>query len=207
MIIEQTFTVQAPIQSLWDFLIEIERMSLCIPGAENVEALDETHYEGTLKVKIGPIVASFRGKAELLEVEAPNRLVAKGGAKDERSNSLASATFTANLRSLAEYQTEIAYQVDVAIRGTLGKFGQGVMAEVAKRMTAEFAHCVETRLTSKPEQPAAELEAEGVPLDTPSPTPPLDLASAIKIDYLPWLLVAGLIGFVVGYVVGSGSKR
>ena len=205
MFIEQTFTVQAPIQNLWDFLIDIEQMSLCIPGAENVEALDETHYEGTLKVKIGPIMASFRGKAELLEVEAPKRLVAKGGAKDERSGSLASATFTADLRPLAENQTEIAYQVDVAIRGTFGKFGQGVMGEVAKRMTAEFAQCVETRLTSQPE-PAVETIAEPARVTSPAPLPPLDLASVLKLDLLPWLLVAALIGFILGYIVGESRR-
>jgi len=205
MMIEQTFTVQAPIQNLWDFLIDIERMSLCVPGAENVKALDETHYEGILKVKIGPIVASFQGQAELVQVEAPKRLVAKGSAKDERSNSLASATFSADLRPLAEDQTEIAYQVDVAIRGTLGNFGQGVMREVAKRMTAEFARCVETRLTSQPE-PAIETVAEPAPASSPAPLPPLDVISALKLDFLPWLLVAGLIGFILGYIVGESRR-
>lgn len=205
MMIEQTFTVQAPIQNLWNFLIDIERMSLCVPGAENVKALDDTHYEGTLKVKIGPIVASFQGQAELVQVEAPRRLVAKGSAKDERSNSLASATFSADLRPLAEDQTEIAYQVDVAIRGTLGNFGQGVMREVAKRMTAEFARCVETRLTSQPE-PAVETVAEHAPASAPAPLPPLDITSALKLDLLPWLLVAGLIGFILGYIVGESRR-
>lgn len=205
MIIEQTFTIQAPLQDLWDFLIDIERMSLCVPGAENVKALDETHYEGTLKVKIGPIVASFQGQAELLEVEAPKRLVAKGGGKDERSGSLASATFTANLRPLAEDQTEIAYQVEVAMRGTFGRFGQGVMSEIAKRMTAEFAQCVETRLTRQPE-PAAEMAAGPVRTPSPAPLPPLDVASALKLDFLPWLLVAGLLGFILGYLAGESRR-
>jgi len=205
MIIEQTFTIQAPLQNLWDFLIDIERMSLCVPGAENVKALDETHYEGTLKVKIGPIVASFQGQAELLEVEAPNRLVAKGGGKDERSGSLASATFTANLRPLAEDQTEIAYQVEVAMRGTFGRFGQGVMSEVAKRMTAEFAQCVETRLTRQPE-PAVELAAGPARSTSPAPLPPLDVASALKLDFLPWLLVVGLLGFILGYLAGESRR-
>ena len=205
MIIEQTFTVQAPIQNLWDFLIDIERMSQCVPGAQNVKALDDSHYEGTLKVKIGPIVASFRGQAELLEVEAPQRLVARGGAKDERSDSLASATFTVNLRSLAQDQTEIAYQLDVAMRGTFGRFGQGVMSEAAKRMTTEFAQCVESRLTRQP-KPAVEAVAQPVPVTSPTPLPPLDVASALNLDFLPWLLVAGLLGFILGYIVGESRR-
>lgn len=204
MLIQQTLTIQAPRQKLWNFLIDIERMSLCVPGATNVKALDKTHYEGTLTVRIGPIEASFQGQAELLQVEAPKLLVAKGSARDDRSNSLASATFTANLRALAEDQTEIDYQLDLAVRGTLGKFGQGVMGEVAKRMTAEFAQCVEARLTAQAE-PAAELVIARVTPAWLAPAPPLNLISAIKIDSLPWLLVAGLLGFIIGYI--AGSKR
>jgi carbon monoxide dehydrogenase subunit G len=206
MLIEQTLTIQAPRQKLWDFLIDVERMSLCVPGAANVKAVDDRHYEGALTVKIGPIEASFRGQAELLEVEAPQRLAAKGSARDERSNSLASATFTASLRDLAQGQTEVTYQLDLAVRGTFGKFGQGVMGEVAKRMTAEFAQCVETRLAGQPE-PADLVPGRAAPARL-APALPLDLASTIKLDYyLPWLLVAGLLGFIIGYIAGSGSKR
>ena len=216
MIIEQTFIVQAPIQALWAYLLDIERMSLCLPGAEGVRALAEDQYEGTLKVKVGPIVANFQGKAQLVEVDAPTRLVARGEAQDARSASLASATFTATLRSLGENQTEVAYQVDLAIRGTLGKFGQGVMREVAKRMTLEFAQCVEARLTGQPEPgaiaaagrvPATAPAGEPAPAATLSPLPPVDVTSVLQLDFLPWLLVAGLAGFIIGYMVGSRPGR
>jgi len=91
----------------------------------------------------------------LLEVEPPRRLVAKAEGKDARSASLVSAMFTASLNSLDTDQTEVVYQIDVTVRGALGRFGQGVMREIAKRMTTEFAHCVEAQLLV----PAEELES------------------------------------------------
>ena len=207
MIIEQKFTVQAPIQELWDFLIDIERMSMCVPGAEDVRQIGDNQFEGTLKVKVGPIQPSFAGTAQLLETEAPHRLVAKGEAKDQRSSSMVSATFTANLQAIDAQTTEVAYQVDVNIRGTLGRFGQGVMREVSKRLTAEFAKCVEARLGD----PATGREVGGAgsvrTVSAPVSAPPLDVGAAVLPEYFPWLLVAGLVGFIVGMFVGLGLRR
>ncbi len=146
MLIDQTFLVNVPAQTLWDFLLDIPRMSACMPGVEKVEAAGDQTYLGTLKVKVGPIAAQFGGKVTLLEVDAPRRLVAKAEGADARTASLVSATFTSTLKPVSESQTEIAYQVDVAVRGLLGRYGQGVMREVAKNMTAEFARCVEAHL-------------------------------------------------------------
>ncbi len=146
MLIEQTFVVQAPHQAIWDFLFDVERMSACIPGAEKVEALDAETYQGTLKIKVGPIAASFSGKVRLLAVDPPRRLVAEVKATDARSASLVTATFTSTLAPVAQDHTEVTYQVDFSIRGALGRFGQGVMREIAKRMTTEFVRCVEAQL-------------------------------------------------------------
>jgi carbon monoxide dehydrogenase subunit G len=146
MLIEQTFVINAPAQQVWDFLFDIPRMSACMPGVEQVEAVDDKTYQGTLKVKVGPIAAQFGGKVTLLEVEAPRRLLAKAEGTDARTASLVSATFGSTLKPISEDKTEVAYEVDVAVRGLLGRYGQGVMREVAKNMTAKFAHCVEEAL-------------------------------------------------------------
>jgi len=162
MLIEQTFVIQVPHQTLWDFLLDVERMSLCMPGVEKVEALDadskgrSRNYQGSLKVKIGPIAAAFAGKARWVEVNPPRRLVAKAEGADARTASLVSATFAATLTPVSENQTEVAYQIDFVIRGALGRFGQGVMREIAKRMTAEFARCVESRLQAPAEPSSGE---------------------------------------------------
>ena len=209
MNIEQKFTVQVPIRTLWDFLIDIEQMSACVPGAENVKATGEETFEGVLKIKVGPIQASFAGTAQLLETDAPRRLVAKGQASDQRSSSMASATFTATLNALDEATTEVIYQVEVNIRGALGRFGQGVIREVAKRLTAEFARCIEARLAAPVQQGEKNVVSSWSAASSPAPvsSPPLDVGVAVLPEYFPWLLVSGLVGFIIGLLYGLGVRR
>ena len=145
MVIEQTFTVQVPLRQVWDLLFDIPRVSACMPGIEQVKQVDAENYTGVFKVKVGPIGASFAGKVKLLEVEAPHRLVARAEGSDARTASLATGTFTSGLKALSPDRTEIYYQIDFGIRGALGRFGQGVMQEIAKRMAAQFASCLETQ--------------------------------------------------------------
>lgn len=146
MKIEDTFTIQSPVQTVWDFLLDIERMSVCVPGVERVEAVDDTTYRGELKVKVGPIAASFGGKAELVEIDEPRRLVAKVEGADTRTASRVTGTFASTLSPTSDETTDIAYTMDVVIRGRLGRFGQGVMREVARQLTGEFAKCVQAQL-------------------------------------------------------------
>lgn len=146
MLIEQTFNVQAPIQRLWDFLIDVERIGPCVPGVKKVEAIDARTYHGSLEVKVGPIAARFGGKVTLIEIVPPHRLVAKAEGLDSRSSSLVSVTFTSVLTALDDARTQVSYQMDVAVRGPLGQFGQGVMREIVKSTTLQFATCVEARL-------------------------------------------------------------
>jgi carbon monoxide dehydrogenase subunit G len=146
MLIEHTFSVNVPHQTLWDFLFDIPRVSACMPGVDNVESTDPNTYIGKFKVKIGPIAAEFGGKVTLLEVDAPRRLVARAEGTDARTASLVAANFSSTLNPTSESQTEVAYQIDVAVRGVLGRYGQGVMREVAKAMTAQFARCIEAQL-------------------------------------------------------------
>ena len=208
MIIEQKFTVQAPLQRLWDFLIDVERMSACVPGAENVKAVGENEFEGTLKVKVGPIQTRFAGSAKIIETEAPYRLVAKAEASDQRSSSMASVTFTSNLKAIDANATEVVYQVDANIRGTMGRFGQGVIREISKRLAAEFAACVEARLAeATPVKAAASRTISAPSAPMPASLPPLDVGAAVLPDYFPWLLVAGLTGFIVGLLYGLGLRR
>ena len=138
MKISDTFTIQAPSQTVWDFLLDIERMSLCVPGVESIEALDESTYRGNLKVKVGPISARFSGLVRLLETKPPRRLVASLEAEDKAIASLIKGTFSSELEG-AGSGTKVTYEMDVNLRGRLGQFGTAVTAATARKMTAQFA--------------------------------------------------------------------
>lgn len=149
MIIEDKFVISAPVQQVWDFFLDVPSVSTCVPGVKKVEQIDDQNFRGSLGVKVGPISANFSGKATLVDLEPPHRLKAKAQGKDKTTASMVNATFTATLTELEPSQTEIDYQIDVAIRGRLGQFGQGVIRETTKQITQVFVECVQERLTAQ----------------------------------------------------------
>ena len=69
MKINNEFTVGASIQQAWDTMLNLERIAPCLPGAAIQEEKDEGEYDGTMKVKIGPITANYKGTVKFEEVD------------------------------------------------------------------------------------------------------------------------------------------
>ena len=59
--IEEEFEVRAPVQQVWEYLIDPAKVVVCIPGAELLETKDEGSFVGAVKVKLGPMSMSFKG--------------------------------------------------------------------------------------------------------------------------------------------------
>lgn len=147
MIIENTFTVQAPRDDVARFLLDPERMLPCVPGAEDIRRLDDGRYAAALAVKVGPIRAAFQGQFALDGSGAPETIVADGEARDRGSGSTVQARLDATLSEGDGDTTKVATRVDITIRGRLGQFGSGVMQSVSNEMVGAFASCVQARLS------------------------------------------------------------
>lgn len=146
MIIENKIDVRAPINEVWDFLLNIEEMSKCMPGVESVTKSDgSASYTGTLKIGIGPITAQFSGHLSIKEIKPPTFLSAELSGDDRASASFVKATFTANLEPVDE-GTRLHYKMDLTLRGRLAQFGTAVVNATAKKMTADFAENLRAKL-------------------------------------------------------------
>jgi carbon monoxide dehydrogenase subunit G len=145
MIIEETFTIDAPAQKVWDFFLDIDQMSKCVPGAE-VKQLDADNYEGTLTVKVGPIGASFSGNVIITKQTPPTSIEAAVKGKDKLTGSMVQGKFSSTLKAASPAQTEVSYLIDVTIRGKLGQFGQTIIQDTSKRISAEFLACVKAQI-------------------------------------------------------------
>ena len=89
------FTVSAPIDETFAVLTDIEKIAPCLPGAQLTE-VEGDEYRGTVKMKVGPITASFKGTASLVERdEAAHRAVLKAQGRDTGGKGNANATITA----------------------------------------------------------------------------------------------------------------
>jgi carbon monoxide dehydrogenase subunit G len=151
MQLKDSLVVHAPVQAVWAFIFDLQRAAPCIPGAEDVEAVDDRTYRGRLRLQVGAITTRFEGRATLLEQDPPQRLVALIEADDQVTASQVKATFTANLAPEAE-DTRLSYLIDFQLRGRLAQFGFAVMQGIARRYAAEFTRCLQASLAAAEEQ-------------------------------------------------------
>ena len=146
MIIKDRMRVIAPPEEVWNFLLDIPKVSVCMPGVEDVKQVEIDVFEGALKVRIGPVAAAFDGVVTLTERVPQRHLAARIEGRDNLTSSSVNATFEADLEPVEE-GTEITYKVDVGIRGRLAQFGMAVFKATAKKMTAQFAECLQENLS------------------------------------------------------------
>ncbi|OGP64714.1 MAG: hypothetical protein A2169_01930 [Deltaproteobacteria bacterium RBG_13_47_9] len=148
MLIEGKFTLKAPIQKVWDFLLEPGTMVSSIPGAERVEAFDDKTYECIVKQSVGPISVRLKFNVVLAEVEPPK--YAKAIARGEAIGKM--GTFTSevmvHLTNISENEVEVSYQANVNIVGRLATFGERIMRAKAKSVGEEFTKNLQERLKS-----------------------------------------------------------
>jgi len=141
MLIEETFSVEAPRPDVVRFLLDVPRMGKCVPGVEDLRRVDDDRYEATLMVRMGPIQARFKGNVTIDASGAPDTIVATASGRDATTGSVAQVRFSADLVAIDRRYTEIRSASDVTIRGRLGQFGSGVVAGTAREMVKIFAQC------------------------------------------------------------------
>jgi carbon monoxide dehydrogenase subunit G len=163
MKLEQSFTVAAPIEVVWDALVDVERVAPCLPGAEITGHGPDGSYEGNFTVKLGPTTASYRGSLKMDSLDEASRTAtmhARG--TDKRGQGGANASIVSTLREEGG-ETVVDVITDFTITGRLARFGRGGMIEdISRRMMRDFAQCLQATLTSEPqpEAPAEEARAE-----------------------------------------------
>jgi carbon monoxide dehydrogenase subunit G len=178
MKLEQSFTVAAPVEQVWDMLVDVERVAPCLPGAEITGQGPDGSYEGTFTVKLGPTTASYRGSLRMDSLDEASRIAtmhAKG--TDKRGQGGANATIVSTMRQEGE-ETVVDVVTDFTITGRLARFGRGGMIEdISKRMMRDFSQCLQATIASEPAQAAAEAPAAGAPV-TPGEEADAAVASA-----------------------------
>ena len=146
MIIDEQFDVSAPRETVVAYLLDVERMSGCVSGLDDVRAKDEDAYEATLRVAVGPIKSVFNGSAELDRSAVPDQLAGRASGRDRQSASRVSVDFTADFIALDPRRTRVSIHADVTLRGRLGQFGTGVVQATATELIRDFATCTESAL-------------------------------------------------------------
>lgn len=153
MLIENSFEVPAPIDRVWAYLLDVEKVAPCMPGAELTETIDDRNYKGKVVVKLGPVSLTFAGKVTMEERdESAHRAVLKASAMEQRGKGAASATITSTLEPTAQ-GTLVRIVQDLKITGQAAQFSRGMMQDVSNKLTQEFADCLKANMRSEEATP------------------------------------------------------
>ena len=103
---ENTFDVKAPIDEVYEAMLDVERVAPCVPGAQVLEQASDDSYKVSIKVKLGPIQMTYRGDVEIVERdEAGHRAVMRARAREARGQGTADATVEMTLTQAGEART------------------------------------------------------------------------------------------------------
>lgn len=161
--ITQSFTVQRPVQVVWDFFQDVPAVAACMPGVELLDSLGTDSYKGRMNVKLGPINAKFEGQAKIENLDEAARtgsITAKGA--DRQGGSRASASVDYSLGSEGN-ATKVEIVADITLQGAMAQFGRtGLIQEVSGQLSKEFASCIELKLAATTPEEAAAVQAGDV---------------------------------------------
>ncbi|NYJ00115.1 carbon monoxide dehydrogenase subunit G [Nocardioides thalensis] len=148
MELTHTFTVPTPVEETWAHFQDIAALAECFPGAQVTSAEGDT-FEGTCKVKLGPIALVYTGSGTFTERDdAAHRFVVAAKGRDKRGNGTAGADVTLSMTAPngSGGCTVVEVVTDLAITGKPAQFGRGVMQDVSDKLLGQFVACLEQRL-------------------------------------------------------------
>ena len=180
LIIRESFRVQSPVDRVWSYLLDPAQIVDCLPGAELTEVQDARTYLGRVKVKVGPVTASYAGKATIVEADVPQRrmrLVAEG--KESAGAGAAKMAMTSELVVLPDGATEVHVEATIDVVGKVAQFGRGLMETVSRELFKQFVTCVRGKLEAPPARKDEASAVNAAPAASPSqstaPVRPLTL--------------------------------
>lgn len=172
--IEERFEVKAPVERVWNYLIDPKRVVQCLPGAELLEQQDERTFLGAIKVKVGPLSMSYKGQAKFTDInEETHQVRMVGDAREVGGSGSTKVSMLSTVSPLDGGGCEVVVSADIDLVGKIVQFGRGMIEEVSRQMFRQFSTCVRQQLEVADEpqqldQPAAQPVAQTAP---PEPKP------------------------------------
>jgi carbon monoxide dehydrogenase subunit G len=179
MQLENSFTVGAPPSRVFAYLLDVNKIVGCVPGAELSEVVDPTTFKGKVKIKVGPITVAYSGTARIMNRDDANHaatLEAEGRETTGPGSARASARMTVEADGSGSV---VKIVTDYNVAGRVAQFGRGVMEDVSRRIVNDMAACIKANVE------AAEPGAGGGEAATPSGPGAVPVAAAAPVTSKP----------------------
>jgi carbon monoxide dehydrogenase subunit G len=136
---DNSFTVQKPLEEVWNTMVDLERVVPCVPGARVIEKTGDGAVNAEVKIKLGAMSMNYSGPAEIIEQDdSAHRAVMNARAKEAGGQGNADAAVTMQLTGSGD-ATEVALHSQINVTGKAAQMGEGVIVAVTEGMIKEFA--------------------------------------------------------------------
>jgi hypothetical protein len=192
VLIENGFEVPADVGRTWAYLLDVEKVAACAPGAEITETVDDSTWKGRINMRFGPVSLSFVGTVTMQEQDEQAhrvKLVAKG--QETKGKGAATASVTSWLEP-GDGVTNVKMQADIALSGSVAQLSRGLLPDISAKLTREFAECLRTRITAEVTGEAA-VSPEAVPVASPGPGPRPEAIGGLRLGL--WAVWRAIVRF------------
>ena len=180
MQIDTDFAIKAPAKRVYEFLLDVNSVVGCVPGAELSEVVDPDTFRGKVRIKVGPISVAYKGTAHITSRDPQQlaaTLVAEG--RETAGSGSARSTTTMTVSDAGDGAAMVLFSTDLAVVGRVAQFGHGVLQDVAGKLVGQVADCIRARLEKEAVQtsPSETSGGESSPVVVLSPqeTSPTEL--------------------------------
>jgi carbon monoxide dehydrogenase subunit G len=173
MQLENSFSVGAPPDRVFAYLLDVNKVVGCVPGAELSEVVDATTFKGKVKIKVGPITVAYNGTARIADRNDTARsatLEAEGRETTGPGSARAKALMTVEADGAG---SAVKIVTEYSVAGRVAQFGRGVMEDVSRRIVNEMAACIKANVEAGEARPSGgkgpSTEVAGGPSSTAGP--------------------------------------
>jgi carbon monoxide dehydrogenase subunit G len=204
--LEKRYPVEATPEQVWAVLRDVRTVAGCMPGAAITEQIDDTHYKGAVKVKVGPAVAAFAGDIEVLALDESTHSVQLLGKGADKSGSTASMNLKASIEPGENAgQCVLVGIAAVIVNGKFAQFGGRMMVQVSDMILGQFADNFRIAAAAVP-APASAAAAAGAAAAVPAPGAAAPVSSAaapqatreLNAVAIAWALIKSWLGGLFG---------
>lgn len=191
--LDKTYPLQAGVEQAWAVLSDIRATAVCMPGAQITEQVDDTHYKGTVRSKVGPALMSFGGEIEVLQLDAATRTLQMLGKGADKAGSSASMNLTARVvAGQSPDSCQLVGQATIVVSGKLAQFGSRLLVPVSDAMLTQFAGNFQKAAAAAAAPADEATAAHATPPAPPAPGGDLNVLS------LAWAVIKGWLARLFG---------
>jgi carbon monoxide dehydrogenase subunit G len=153
MRIESSFSVAAPPDRVFAYLLEVNEVVGCLPGAELSEMVDSQTFKGKLKIKVGAVQVTYQGTArivDMVEDDTQATVTIEGDGREIGGQGSVRAKLLLTVAATDDGGSTVGLDTDLTVTGRVAQFGRGVIEDVSRRLVGQMGECIGARLQAAP---------------------------------------------------------